>query len=435
MTYEEAVAYLAGLAPRGWRLGLDRMRAFAHRAGLDDTLGGMGGPRYLHVAGTNGKGSVTAYLQSVLHEAGLRAGGYYSPYVYVIRERIQVGRRMIAEDEFADLVSSLAPVADAFDHPVNGVDYGSISEFEFKTAMGLRFWREQRCEWVALEVGLGGRLDATNIVTPAACAIVSIGYDHTGILGNSIAGIAAEKAGIAKPGVPLIVGEVADEAFAAIEATAREAGAPVWRLGRDFGYSVRDGLTRVEWPSGVVEGLEPGIVGVVQPHNAAVAVVTIAASGLSPDGDTLRRGIAAAHMPGRFEQRRVGGTLVVLDGAHNGESARVLAETFRAAYPEPRPRPVVLLAGMVQGHDPAIVLGPLSEFADRIHLTPIDFRRTYDAEILARALKNAPVPVASHPDAAHALRAALDEAGQNGVVLVAGSFYLVGEVGRLLGAV
>lgn len=429
MTYEEAVAYLAGLAPRGWRLGLDRMRAFVHRAGLDDTLGGMPSPRYLHVAGTNGKGSVTAYLQSTLHEAGVCVGGYYSPFVYEVRERIQVGRRLIAEGEFADLVEALAPLAETFD----GSDYGSISEFEFKTAMGLRFWREQRCAWVALEVGLGGRLDATNIVTPAACAIVSIGYDHTGILGDTLAAIAGEKAGIAKPGVPLVVGKVADEAFRAIEAVAHGVGAPVWRLGRDFRFATGGEATRVEWPGGMVEGIEPGIVGVVQPHNAAVAVATLAASGFALDGATLRRGVASARMPGRFERRTVGGTRVILDGAHNGESARVLAETFRKEFPEPA-GPVVLLAGMVQGHDPSLVLGPLSELAERVHLTPIEFRRTYDAETLSRSLAGATATVVCHPDAGRALSAALADAGERGIVLVAGSFYLVGEVGRLLRA-
>ncbi|MCW5940986.1 MAG: bifunctional folylpolyglutamate synthase/dihydrofolate synthase [Fimbriimonadaceae bacterium] len=428
MTYEEAVAYLTSLAPRGWRLGLDRMREFARRAGLEDTLGGMSSPRLLHVAGTNGKGSVTAYLQSVLHEAGFLAGGYYSPFVYDVRERIQLGRRLISEEEFASLVAALAPIAASFD----GTEFGEVSEFEFKTAMGLRFWKERACDWVALEVGLGGRLDATNIVTPAAGAIVSIGYDHTGILGDTLPQIAAEKAGIAKPGVPLVVGAVSDEAFAPIERIANDVGAPVWRLGREFRFAGVDGKAMVETPVGVVDGLVPGIVGVVQSHNAAVAVATLHAAGLAPDEETIRRGIGLARMPGRFEQRRVDRTRVILDGAHNGESARALAETFRSAFMGYPPRSVVLLAGMVQGHDPATVLGPLGELADRVHLTPIDFRRTYDVASLSRAFTGSSLPVALHPDAKTALAAALQDAGEEGVVLVAGSFYLVGEVGRLL---
>lgn len=222
MTYDESLAWIAGLQGRGWRLGLDRMRAFVRAAGLEDVLGGPESPiQYLHVAGTNGKGSVTAYLQSMLVAQGYKTGGYFSPYVVDPRERIQIGGELISRDEFASVATELREVAERFDQ----TEQGGITEFEFKTAMGFLAWKRAGVEVVALEVGLGGRLDATNVVTPKACAIVSISLDHTSILGNTEAEIAGEKAGILKPGVTGVLGTVNKEAEAAIKEVAKGAGA------------------------------------------------------------------------------------------------------------------------------------------------------------------------------------------------------------------
>ncbi|HEY0866603.1 MAG TPA: hypothetical protein VGE01_04465, partial [Fimbriimonas sp.] len=216
MTYPEALAYVSGLEPRGWRLGLDRMQAFIDRAGLSQNVGrppgtdpaGKPGARFIHVAGTNGKGSVTAFLQSMLVEHGYRTGAFFSPYVVDPRERVQFGRSLISESDFASVVAHLKPIAESFSE----TEFGGITEFEFKTAVGVEYWRRKRCEWVALEVGLGGRLDATNVVHPACSAIVSIGYDHTQILGDTLEKIAFEKAGIVKPETPLVVGDVPEPA-------------------------------------------------------------------------------------------------------------------------------------------------------------------------------------------------------------------------------
>ncbi|MBC8064854.1 MAG: bifunctional folylpolyglutamate synthase/dihydrofolate synthase, partial [Chlorobia bacterium] len=230
MTYEKALAYIASLETRGWRLGLDRMQEFANRLGLPGSLGEVGGPQFIHVAGTNGKGSVTAYLQSMLIESGYSTGSFFSPFVYDPRERVQIGRRLIPKSIFALLTEWIRP----FGESLTETKFEGVTEFEFKTAMGFQFWKEMEAEWVALEVGLGGRLDSTNIVTPRCSVIVSIGKDHTHILGDTYHQIAEEKAGIIKPGVSVIVGEMPEEALLTILKIAQERGSEAWVFGREI---------------------------------------------------------------------------------------------------------------------------------------------------------------------------------------------------------
>ncbi len=423
MTFEEAVAYVSGLAPRGWRLGLDRMREFARRAGLDSALGPH--PRFVHVAGTNGKGSVTAYVESILHEAGERVGSYYSPFVYDIRERIQVNRRLIPREEFAALVERLRPVAESFD----GGEYGPISEFEFKTAMGFAHWADRGCSWVALEVGLGGRLDATNIVDPAAAVVVSIGLDHVDILGGTLESIAFEKAGVAKAGRPLIVGDLPRPALEVVLRQAETVGCPVWVFGREIRLVEDDGQWTVSVPGRTVEGLTPGMEGEAQPHNLALAVAALVAGGATLTDEAIRLGAATTQLPGRFERRQVAGRTVVLDGAHNAEAARVLARSLLRAFPG---LPMPMVAGAVRGHDPVGVFRELAPSVDRVFAAPMAFSRALSPREVAEAADRAGIRAEPCPTVAHAVRRAMDAAPPGLPVLVAGSFYLLGEAVRAL---
>jgi dihydrofolate synthase/folylpolyglutamate synthase len=419
MTYQEAVAYIASLAPRGWRLGLDRMQAFCARAGLEPALGAPEGPQYVHVAGTNGKGSTTAYLQSLMVESGVKTGAFFSPYVVDPRERVQLGRELIAPEELAAITEELRPVAEAFTE----TPFGGITEFEFKTALGLRCWQRNACEWVALEVGLGGRLDATNVVTPRASVIVSIGLDHTSILGDSLEQIAYEKAGIIKPGVPAVIGQMDDVPRQVMESAARERGAPLWRYGSDVRWE--DGA--VITPVRRVEGLRPGIVGEMQGHNLALAIAALDAAGLSIDEDAIRRGAVRAYVPGRFEAREVRGRTVLLDGAHNADSARVLRASLDRHYPDQR---IVLVSNMLQGHEVSAFYGPLAERIASAHVVPIDFHRARGVDETVATLTGLLPRVQGHASVAEGIEAALAE---DGLVLVTGSFYLVGEVMAALG--
>ena len=427
MTYEEATAYIASLAPRGWRMGLDRMEALVQRAGLESCIGRPAGPQFVHVAGTNGKGSVTAYLQSMMVESGYRTGAFFSPYVNDLRERVQFGRQMIHRHDLARLTCKLMPIAESF----TDTDYGGVTEFEFKTALGLAYWKERACDWVALEVGLGGRLDATNVVAPRACVVVSIGLDHTGILGDTHAEIAFEKAGIVKPGIPAIVGDMVPEAREVIEREASLRGAPLWLYGREVVVEPDRGARHftVATPARSHPNLRPGLVGKKQVHNLALAVAAFDAAGCFRQEHAVHKGVRAAFVPGRFEKRFYGGREVVLDGAHNIEAAVALADTIEDQYPGRR---IVLVTGMVAGHDPSKFFEPLAHLVTRAHVAPINFHRALPPADVALELYDQVATVETHASVFDALAAALQSAQDGELIVVTGSFYLVGEATAII---
>ncbi len=416
MTFDEAEAYLASLAPRGWRMGLDRMQAFAEAAGLGRHLGPI--PRFIHIAGTNGKGSTTAYAQSLLIESGRRTGAFFSPYVYDMRERVQCGRHLISQDDFARIVTELRPVAESFTE----TEFGGVTEFELKTAVGFQYWHEQECDAVALEVGLGGRLDSTNIVDPAVCIIVSIGLDHMAILGDRVEAIAFEKAGIIKPGKPVMMGKMPYAAEQVILDIARDRGAPAWRLGHEIEVKDHTVIT----PLRTVTHLTPGLTGVHQPGNMALAVAAVIAADLAGTDDQIREGVARASAPGRFERRLIGDQLFILDGAHNPDAARSLRATLDELYPE---ETFTLITGMVGGHEPEPFFEPLRDRVGQVFVAPINFHRAISPAEIAAHLEYRDVEVCP------SVESAIQQAIQLGApVLVSGSFYLVGDVGRALDA-
>lgn len=426
LTYEQALAYIASLAPRGWRLGLDRMQAFVDLLGLTRFVAGEAGTQFLHVTGTNGKGSVTACLQSILHQAGFGTGGFFSPYVYDIRERVQFDKRMISHRSLARLTSSIMPLAETF----TGSSLGAITEFEFKTGLGFKYWQEKKCDWVAVEVGLGGRLDSTNVLTPAASVIVSIGLDHTNILGNTYTAIAHEKAGIIKPGHPAVVGQMVDEALIEIEREAREQGSPCWVFGREVVLEPLGARRfRVCTPSRTYESLKPGLYGYMQPHNMALAVASLDAAGLDLGIDVVQAGLKHTTLPGRFEHRVFRERDFILDGAHNAEAARVLALSLQEKYPARR---VVLVTGMVAGHEPSRFYEPLADVVASAHVVPIQFHRALPPADVAAGLSGLVPSVYVHASLAEGLEAACADAAPEDLIVVAGSFYLLGEIVKLM---
>ena len=403
------------------------MQEFARRADLLDSLGDLDGPQYIHIAGTNGKGSVTAFLQSLLVESGYRTGAFFSPFVLSPRERVQMGRASIPEADLAELTSILKPIGES----LAGTEFGGVTEFEFKTALGFLYWKRRRAEWVALEVGLGGRLDATNIVTPRASIIVSIGLDHTAILGETKAKIAFEKAGIIKAGVPVIVGNLGDEAMEVVISVATEMKAPLWRWNREVrtwpGEAV--GKITVETPRHVYKDLRVGIPGTLQDHNLALAVAALDAAKVETTDEALRRGSSSASIPGRFQLVVYRGRRLILDGAHNADAAGVLRNSLVQAFPDAK---VVLVTGMVSGHDPVSFYEPLAKIASKAYIVPIDFHRAVATADLAPQLS--PI-ISSLPfeSIQAGLEAAIQETETSDVIVVTGSFYLIGEVARLIG--
>jgi dihydrofolate synthase/folylpolyglutamate synthase len=402
------------------------MHALIECVNLSSYVAGKENARFIHVAGTNGKGSVTAYLQSIFVESGFQAGAFFSPYVYDIRERVQQGRHLISSVDLARLTFEMKPIAESF----TDTEFGGVTEFEFKAALGFVYWKEKHCDWVALEVGLGGRLDATNVVMPAASVVVSIGLDHTSILGNSYTEIAHEKAGIIKPGIPVVVGQMVPEAMAEIVKEAVEKKSPIWRLGHEIAIEPM-GVKgyRLVTPARTHEDLKPGLYGQMQVHNMALAVAAIDASGCPASETAIYKGVRHASLPGRFEHRVIHGRDVILDGAHNAEAATVLSQSLRDRFPGRR---IVMLTGMVAGHDSRRFYTPLAPIVDAVHIAPIDFHRAIAPSVVAESLVGLIDNVHVHDRLEQALEQTLSDAADGDLVVVTGSFYLIGELARLM---
>lgn len=428
MTFQEALEYMQGLRRFGIKLGNERFEALLERTGNPHRAYGIA-----HIAGTKGKGSTTAMIAALLHAHGARAGGYYSPYVYDVRERVQVDGEMIPHEEFARLVTMLAPHIEA----LKETELGQTTEFELKTALGFHYFRERAVDYAAVEVGIGGRLDATNVVHPLVCVITNIGLDHTQILGDTHAKIASEKAGIIKHNVPVVTATDEPTALAVIEQTAVEREAPLTRVVHGE-LNSRPASREIHWlPCGDAftirtatreyPRLRPRLRGLYQAANAACAIgalETIAASrGLEIDLEAVHEGLATAYLPARLELIHRAPTVVV-DGAHNAMAASALAQEIRRfEY-----RRLLLVIGMISGHDPAGMLDILAPLAHRVFATrPTWIRGLPEAEVADAARRHCPLVETITPPL-EAARAALATAQPEDMVLITGSFYTVGDV-------
>ena len=413
MTYKQALKYISSLESRGWKLGMERTAEFVNRLGLVPFLRGNDRPKYIHIAGTNGKGSTTAYVQHAAHAAGLRTGAFFSPFVVDPRERVQFGLELIPKDEFARITSLIKATVDEMDT----TDFGGVTEFELKTAIGFWYWQERQCELVSLEVGLGGRLDSTNVVDPACAIIVSIGMDHMHILGDTLELIAREKAGIIKPGRPLVLGETPAEARAAILEVARENNAEVW----EFGHEIRlEGETLVT-PAGTYGPVRPGLFGAKQPHNAALAISALQLAGVATT-EAVLGGIATAFAPGRFQMATIQGKTVVFDGAHNVDSALVLRQSLDTRFGD---RKYAIVTSMLRGHEAQPFYESFIGPCTRAEVAPLDNPRARATEEIAAEIENLGISATPHDSLERAMASALD--GPEDLIVVTGSFYLVGD--------
>ena len=401
MTYPEAIQFLYGLKIFGANFGLENTLQLAARVGHPQEK-----LRFIHVAGTNGKGSTCAMLESIYRAAGLRVGLFTSPHLVSFRERIQVNRQLIPESDVVRLVGEL--------RAVNRENEATL--FEFATVMALKFFAEQRCDLVILETGLGGRLDATNIVTPLASVITNIAFDHEQWLGNTLAKIAAEKAGIIKPGVPVITATDAPEALRVIEQIAREKGAALTRIQAHHASRITH---------------HASLLGDHQKLNAALALATVEVlqKQISISTENIRAGLAAVNWPGRLQLIEISdGRKILLDGAHNVAGA----ETLRAALEKnfSAARPVFIFGALADKNWPDIGrrLAPL---AAKIFTVPVASERTAAATALADFFHaaNPALEVVALENLAAALTACKDEP----LVVITGSLYLVGEALARLG--
>lgn len=378
--------------------------------------------RAVHIAGTKGKGSTAALIESVLRVAGYRTGLYTSPHLHTFRERIQVRGRLIPEADVIRLVGVIQPLVD---------QVPEITTFEVMTGMAFAWFAEQEIEWAVLEVGLGGRLDATNVVTPEVSVITSISRDHTAVLGDTLAEIAGEKAGIVKPGVPVVSAPQEGEALEVIQAVCARKGAPLTLVGRDWRREVvltRDaGQVFTLYHDGdAMSGLWIPLLGACQVENAATAVAVLSVlqeRGLILSQEAIREGLRAVDWPGRMEVL-ARGPLVLADSAHNGDSARKLIAALKSSFEYER---LFVVLGASADHLTAALLGALLDAADRAIATQSQHPRAARPGLIvdrAAELGLSLTPVPSVPDA---LDMALDEAGPNDLICCTGSVFVAAE--------
>ena len=408
--YAEVAARLFAQRAEGPRFGIDRMRLLAAALGHPERA-----VPCLHVAGTNGKGSVSAMLDAILRAAGWRTGLYTSPHLVHLGERVQVDRHPLSEAELVAYAAELEPIAAR----LAAADRGDAPAFfELMTAMAFLQFGRKACDISVIEVGLGGRLDATSIVQPEVAVITSIAMDHCEILGDTLARIAAEKAGIIKPDRPLVVGRVPPEAEEVIARIAAERGAPVRWVRRVYGEDLE------AYPRTSLEGD-------YQRWNAATA--TLAAEALDArwrlSPDVIRAGLNAVDWPGRWQRTRAGERLLILDASHNPEGAAVLSANLARLVRETGRRPLVItgILGTVRARP---LLAAIAEHAAEIVLVPPDQPRACSVEELRGLIPTSftgPVR-AGRVDALFPAPGRCAAGPPDGVVVVTGSLYLLGEV-------
>ncbi|MCS7198469.1 MAG: bifunctional folylpolyglutamate synthase/dihydrofolate synthase [Candidatus Bipolaricaulota bacterium] len=411
---DQAIAYLNRLPHTEVKPGLTRIRAL---------LEAVGNPhaqfRAVHIAGTNGKGSVAAMLASVLQCAGYRVGLYTSPHLISHCERIQINQTPITEAEFVQLADELIPIADSMiDTP---------TQFEFLTAMAFLSFARHKIDIAVIEVGIGGRFDATNVITPSVSVLTNVGLDHTDLLGNTVEQIAWEKAGIAKQGVPFVTGEQKQEALRVIERECATVGAPLIRARQrarrsDFTWEYQE----FQLESG--QRLRLQLLGGYQQENLNIVLeaLDVLQRSLRLPEEAVREGLEQARWPGRFEVVQREPFVMVLDGAHNPPAIQALRDDLRRYREKYSLTKCTLLFGVLKDKDYSTMAQTLFPDFQEIILVKPDSPRALEPEVLRRWAPSSKI----YPDLATSLAAARKT--RPDLLCVTGSLYLVGAVKRFL---
>lgn len=438
MNYTEARTYLDNLQMHKIKLGLDSMKSFLGKVGNPE-----GRLKFVHIAGTNGKGSVSMNIVSVLKRTGYKIGLFTSPHLSSVRERFRVNDRFITEEEFARHASTVREVL--------GEDM--ITYFEFTTALALLWFQEEDVDLVVLETGLGGRLDATNVVEPIVSVITNVSMDHEAYLGDNLGSIAYEKAGIIKGNVPVVTGVGDDEGREVVLKRCQDLNSTCFLYGRDF---LSEGTGKCwSWTSAIngvdekLTGLECGMRGEYQVSNSSLALATLQllkGAGFFFTGEDVVKGLKDVLWPGRLEHivldRNTGKQLsstdemvsgavqYLIDGAHNPAGVSALVQTLQVEYEYKK---LIVVWGAMEDKDLSLTVTPVADLASTLILTQPEGERAAKPEMLLDVLSKE-----IHPkcrcieDVSDALELARDEAGSEDLVVVAGSLYLIGEVRKKL---
>jgi dihydrofolate synthase/folylpolyglutamate synthase len=425
MNYEEAVAYLDAHIGQGLKPGLERITRLLEAMGRPDE-----GYPIIQVAGTNGKTSTSRLATWILVAHGLTTGTYTSPHLQRVEERLAVNGRFSTPEEFALAVSDVA----AFEDVLTARGDDPSTYFELTTAAAFAFFADQAVNSAVLEVGLGGRLDATNVVDADVGVVTSIGIEHTEYLGNDVESIAGEKLGIIGPSSILVTGPLPGGALGVAEAKAREFGIQHRHYGTDF--SVLD----AEWGVGgwlvSIAGAEDNYEDVFLPLHGRYQVLNLANAvaateallGRKLDPDALRDAASVAAIPGRMEPLAAS-PLIMVDGAHNADGVSTLVESLEEEFPTTSWHVVF---GVMGDKNIEAMLDRLQPLATRVYATAARSERAVSPDRLAGLVRQAGIDAVEAPDPASALEMAVADAGPDGAVLVTGSLYLAGEVRTIL---
>ncbi|MFZ3208722.1 MAG: folylpolyglutamate synthase/dihydrofolate synthase family protein [Geobacteraceae bacterium] len=414
MTYQETLKYIYGLGRFGMRPGLEKINLLLHALGNPHNS-----IRTVHVAGTNGKGSTAAFLAAILEAGGYRAGLFTSPHLISFSERIRINGTMIPEGDMIRLAERVIQASP------DGATF-----FEVVTAIAFLYFAEQKVDLAIMEVGMGGRLDATNAADGELAVITPVALDHCQYLGNSVAAIAGEKSGVIRKERPVVTAPQCDEALAVINDRCAELRSPLYRCGHEFEAEWEESRLVYRGILTNMNRIEPGIHGLYQADNAACALAAaelLGDMGFSLPDKALRQGINSACWPGRMEMFGES-PRILLDGAHNPAAARALAEALSDI---PRRR-LLMVIGIMEDKDIQGILTPLLPLVSRVFAVAPSLERALSAAELASFCAGLGAPSSEAISVAEGLEAARHEADPEDLLLVCGSLFTVGEARALL---
>lgn len=439
--YRDTLDYLFGLQRFGIKLGLDNITCLLKHLGNPHV-----GLRAVHIAGTNGKGSTAAFLTFILRQAGYRVGLYTSPHLVDFTERIQVGRVPIPEKKVVQLTEQIRQAVDRMiregglwargTSPLPPKDFdpqkATITFFEFITAMAFLYFQEARVEMAVLETGMGGRLDATNVIDPLFSLITPISLEHQQYLGKTLRQIAGEKAGIIKAKRPLLTTARQPEILSLLEQKCRELQSPFYAWGRDFrGRQVGPQLMNFQGRHHRWTKLRLGLAGRHQVLNASLALAAaevLMEGGFSLDEEHLRKGLAETKWPGRLEL--IGeSSRILLDGAHNPGAAKALKKNLKEDFPRRR---MILVLGIMADKDISKMMAHLVPLADLLILTRPRMDRAASPALLRSHASSFRKPIVEVAEVSSAVKYALAEAGKEDLIVISGSLFTAGEARAFL---
>lgn len=427
MNYKGSLAYLRSLSVFGSQLGLRRIARLMELLGNPQTR-----YRTVHVTGTNGKGSVSAMLASILTQSGLRTGRYISPHLSSYTERIAIDGLDIAPQDFADMIA----IVSTFATQVKEETGDAPTEFEILTAAAFLYFAKKEVDYAVIEVGLGGLLDSTNVIVPEISIITNVTMEHAQQCGGTLEGIAHHKAGIIKDGVPVVTAATGVP-LDILRETAQEKNADLFVLGEDFGVDClsfdRTGQ-KLSFRSMILglsgEAYEIRLLGKYQAQNSAVAIMAahiLGQTNAEITVETTRKGLALASWPGRFELFEKDGKTIVVDGAHNPDGMRALRESLDTYFPvEGR----VFLLGILKDKAIAPMLQTLLQPQDRVVTASPNSERAADAQFIAEEAQKMTAHAVAASSREEALTLALSMTGTGEILCIAGSLYLIGELRR-----